>query len=161
MDHFQWKRGLLTALAALIVGLVAFLILFGNPLSQKIIYSEGLGQSKKFLAVWTQLEPVPKLTPFFGDFMKLSVKKLGIILLLYLWTLGFVRVYAVVGQAFANDGLKRIIGFAGIIWLAFLFFEIFAPFNLLGEPFSIVIYELFLESIICILISVTVVKLYR
>ena len=43
----------------------------------------------------------------------------------------------------------------------YFFFEVFFPFNLLGEPFGIVLLELALEAIMALAYGVTIAALYR
>ncbi|MFQ6673276.1 MAG: hypothetical protein ACE5GH_00665 [Fidelibacterota bacterium] len=87
MERFNWQKGMGAALAALVSGLIAFLVLFGNPLSQRIIYSGEFGQSQKLLDMWRTVEPLPVLTPFMKDLFQVSPRKLAVVGLLFLWTL--------------------------------------------------------------------------
>lgn len=160
MGKFNWQKGLITALAAVVVGLVLFLLLFGNPLSQRIIFSNEFGQSQKLIDSWTTIEPLPAVTPFFNHVLEVSPKKVAVILLLYLWTLGLVRLYSLLKPHLPDNLRKNVMMITFMVWLMFLFFEVFFPFNILGEPFLIVCYELFLEGIISISLAWTVVKLY-
>ena len=160
MNVFNWKKGALAALAGFLVGLVAFLILFGNPLSQSIIYEPGSGQSQKLIDMWTTIEPLPALTPFFSDLFAFSPRKLLVMALLYLWAFGLVGLYAFMRPLLTGSPGRQSLIFGSIIMLNFFFFEVFAPFNLLGEPFWIVVYELILEAIIAFSVSWTIVKVY-
>ena len=160
MEKFRWQKGVVTALAALILGLLAFLLLFGNPLSQRLIYTSEFGQSLKLLDVWKSTEPLPAVTPFFQDMFRMTGKKLAVLALLWVWTLGLVRLYSWVQPQLPRERLRATLAFGGVVWLNFFFFEIFSPFNILGEPFLLVCYELFLEGIIALAVAWTVVRFY-
>lgn len=160
MEKFNTRKGLIAALAAVAVGLVLFLILFGNPLSQRIIYSNEFGQSQKLIDIWKTVEPLPAITPFVDNLFDVTPKKFSVILILYFWTLGVVRLYAYLKQYLPENHRDRVLMLSYMLWLMFLFFEVFFPFNILGEPFLIVCYELFLDGIISVSVAWTIVKLY-
>ncbi len=82
-------------------------------------------------------------------------------LLLYLWSLGLVSLYAFVSPQLTEKMGRKVLIFGAIVWLTFFFFEVFAPFNLLGEPFLLVRYELLLEAIIALAFAWMVVTLYH
>ena len=106
--------------------------LFMNPVSQDIIFSESMGQSPKLVAVWTSLEPVPSevsLTP-------------ALIITPAIFSLLFAILYdSVPGSGRLKKGIAFGIMLFGTIAV---FFELFAPLGLFGEPLHLLAYELFL-----------------
>ncbi len=142
----RWGRTLAAALAAEAVGLPGFLVLFGNPLSRRLIYSPAYGQSEKLLAVWSTLPPPPALTPIWSDLLAFTPRKVLALGLLYLWTFGLALVYPVVSPALPGRGWRKGLAFGLGLWTAvFPLLEVFFPFNLPGEPLYLVGYELLLE----------------
>lgn len=90
-------------------------------------------QSGKFVAVWTQLEPLPKIGA--------APAPMVIGLLLF----GFIHaaIYEWLAPHWPIGLTARAIRFASLNFvLAYLFFEFFAPFNLFGEPLVLVALEL-------------------
>ena len=45
--------------------------------------------------------------------------------------------------------------------ILFIFFEAYIPFNLLGEPFQLVLVELSLQLVAMVLTGITIAFLYR
>ena len=91
------------------------------------------------IAVWTELEPLPKV---YAD-------PLPIILGLLLFWVIHASVYQSVGQAWPEGVIPRATRFAGILFgIGFLFWEFFTPFNLFGEPILLIGLELLFWAII-------------
>jgi hypothetical protein len=90
-------------------------------------------QSAKVIAVWTQLEPLP-----------LFVTKPHAMLLGYiLFGIGHAFLFRSVAAAWPAGVIPRAWRLAVLTWgLSYLFFEFLGPFNLLGEPLSLVALEL-------------------
>ena len=90
-------------------------------------------QSAKMIAVWTSIEPLP-----------LFQTQPGTILALYLlFGIGYAMLYRSVGHAWPSGFWRRTPRLALTIWwLSCIFFEFLGPFNLLGEPLSLVALEL-------------------
>ncbi len=128
----NWKR---LGIAIPITAVVHMFLLYGlfmNPVSQDIIFSESMGQSPKLVAVWTSLEPVPSevsLTP-------------ALIITPAIFSLLFAILYdSVPGSGRLKKGIAFGIMLFGTIAV---FFELFAPLGLFGEPLHLLAYELFL-----------------
>jgi hypothetical protein len=104
--------------------------LFLNPLSQEIIFSQSMGQSPKLVAVWTQLEPVPSLASLAP----------ALIVMPAVACMVFARFYDMLpGKNRAVKGFA----FGIMLWaLVAVFFELFTPFGLFGEPAVLLAYEL-------------------
>ena len=128
----NWRR---LGIAIPITAVVHMFLLYGlfmNPVSQDIIFSESMGQSPKLVAVWTSLEPVPSevsLTP-------------ALIITPAIFSLLFAILYdSVPGSGRLKKGIAFGIMLFGTIAV---FFELFAPLGLFGEPLHLLAYELFL-----------------
>ncbi len=130
--NINWKR---LGIAIPITAVVHMFLLYGlfmNPVSQDIIFSESMGQSPKLVAVWTSLEPVPSeasLTP-------------ALIITPAIFSLLFAILYdSVPGSGRLTKGIAFGIMLFGTIAV---FFELFTPLGLFGEPLHLLAYELFL-----------------
>ena len=90
-------------------------------------------QSAKFIAVWTQIEPLP-----------LFETKPQLILLGYvLFCVGHAFIFRSVAAAWPRTIASRAWRLALVTWsLSYVFFEFLGPFNLLGEPPALVALEL-------------------
>ena len=120
--NINWKR---LGIAIPITAVVHMFLLYGlfmNPVSQDIIFSESMGQSPKLVAVWTSLEPVPSeasLTP-------------ALIITPAIFSLLFAILYdSVPGSGRLTKGIAFGIMLFGTIAV---FFELFTPLGLFGEP---------------------------
>jgi hypothetical protein len=90
-------------------------------------------QSGKLIAVWTQMEPLPKIVA--------SPASMMIGLLLF----GFAHaaIYDWLAPHWPVGVVPRALRFAGLIFvLTYVFWEFFTPFNLFGEPVALVALEL-------------------
>ena len=130
--NINWKR---LGIAIPITAVVHMFLLYGlfmNPVSQDIIFSESMGQSPKLVAVWTSLEPVPSevsLTP-------------ALIITPAIFSFLFAILYdSVPGSGRLTKGIVFGIMLFGTIAV---FFELFTPLGLFGEPLHLLAYELFL-----------------
>jgi hypothetical protein len=89
-------------------------------------------QSPKLVAVWTQLEPLPLIVanPF------------PIIIGLVFFGIGHAFIYRWLSLTWPHGVLPRTIRFTGLLFVTFLFWEFFTPFNQFGEPLPLVALEL-------------------
>lgn len=114
------------------------------------IFNEAI-QSPKVIAVWGELEPLPLLVSNPVGF--------GLILTL----LGAVHglVFAIIAGGLPASMLKRGLLYGLIIWLlASLFFELQAPFAMLGEPLLLVLVELAIQFAGALMEGVTISWIY-
>ncbi|MFP3889817.1 hypothetical protein [uncultured Ralstonia sp.] len=98
-------------------------------------------QSHKLIAVWTQIEPLPLVVanpaPMFVVFLLFGLVHAG----LYGW----------LAPAWPAGVLPRALRFAGLNFvLGYLFFEVFTPINMLGEPLVLVLAELGFWAVIAL-----------
>jgi hypothetical protein len=103
-----------------------------NPISQSIIFSKDYEQSTKLIEVWKKIEPIPTLLSL------LPALIIPPIIYCILFTL---FLPALPGKT----GIKKGFSFGVMLWsLIALFFELFTPFGLFGEPLHLLLYELML-----------------
>jgi len=96
-------------------------------------------QSKKLIAVWTQIEPLPLVVanpgPIVGG--------------LLLFGIGQAFVYRWLAPAWPQGVVPRGARFALLLFfLTFMFWEFFTPFNQFGEPLALVLLELVFWAVI-------------
>lgn len=104
--------------------------LFMNPISQDIIFSNSMGQSTKLVAVWTQIQPVPSLDSLAP----------ALIIMPSIATIVFARFYDLLPS---QDRRLKGLSFGIMLWaLVAVFFELFTPYGLFGEPPILLAYEL-------------------
>lgn len=90
-------------------------------------------QSKKLIAVWTQIEPLPLVVanpaPIIGG--------------LFIFGLIHGFIYRWLSSAWPTGITARALRFALLVFvLSYVFWEFFTPFNQLGEPFWLLVLEL-------------------
>ncbi|HJU85722.1 MAG TPA: hypothetical protein VJ551_04485 [Nitrososphaeraceae archaeon] len=128
--NINYKR---LAITISIIAPTNMLLLFGlfmNPVSQEIIFSDSMGQSSKLVAVWTQVEPVPSLVSLIP----------ALIIMPSVATLVFARFYDLLPM---GDRSLKGLSFGIMLWaLVAVFFELFTPYGLFGEPLILMAYEL-------------------
>ena len=98
-------------------------------------------QSKKLIAVWTEIEPLPLVVNQPAPII------LGIILF------GIVQafIYRWLCPAWPTGIAKRGFSFALLVFvMTFLFWEFFTPFNLFGEPIGLIAVELSFWALIAL-----------
>jgi MFS family permease len=145
----NWKRVLILVSSATVLNMTLLFLLFMNPLSQQIIFSESAGQSPKLVAVWTEISPVPSLVSL--------LPALTITPLIY--SVVFVILYDSIP---GRTGTKKGFVFGVILWaLIAVFFELFTPSGLFGEPIHLLAYELLLWFIGLTIVGVTMGVIYR
>jgi len=132
--------GIAGGLAMNLVMLLTFRILgFGWKGDGILIKSSS--QSKKLIAVWTELEPIPLVvntpTPII----------IGIFVFGVIHAYVFNWLSPLLPAGILHSGLR----FGGLVFvMAFLFWEFFTPFNLFGEPFHLITLELLLWACIAV-----------
>lgn len=97
------------------------------------ILIESASQSRKLIAVWTELEPIPLVVNAPAPII------VGMILF------GIVHAYLFrwLSPAWPKGILNQGLRFAGLVFvMTFLFWEFFTPFNLFGEPLHLIALEL-------------------
>jgi len=145
----NWKR---LAIAIPIVAVANMFLLYGlfmNPISQNIIFSETVGQSPKLVAVWNTLEPVPS--------------QLSLIPALIITPAIFSFFFAVLYDSIPGKGrLKKGFAYGIILWGTIaIFFELFTPLGLFGEPLHLLGYELFLWFVGLVIVGIILSSIYK
>lgn len=161
--QIRWPRVILAAVFGYFVLVTALTLLLGNPIISDVLYTAKAGQSPKVLAVFFTQEPLPALTPVWDDAFDYSnaARKLAVQGWLFIWMLGVAAIFAVIRKSLPGQGWQKGLWFGTGVWLIlWLFFEAYAPFNLLGEPFRLVLVELIMELIATLLMGVTVAFIY-
>ena len=98
-------------------------------------------QSKKLIAVWTQLEPLPLVV----------ANPVPIIVGLFLFSIGHAFIYKWLSIAWPQGIGPRALRLAGLLFfMTFLFWEFFTPYNQFGEPLPLVGLELSFWALIAI-----------
>ena len=145
----NWKR---LAIAIPIVAVANMFLLYGlfmNPISHNIIFSETMGQSPKLVAVWNTLEPVPS--------------QLSLIPALIITPSIFSFFFAVLYDSIPGKGkLKKGFAYGIILWGTIaIFFELFTPLGLFGEPLHLLGYELFLWFVGLVVVGIILSLIYK
>lgn len=145
----NWKRLAITIPVASTANMLILFGLFMNPFSQNVIFSSSLNQSPKLVAVWTTLEPVPQL----GSLLPA--------LLITPAIFGFL--FAVLYDSIpGRTKIRKGVAYGAILWGTIaVFFELFAPFGLFGEPLHLLAYELFLWFVGLVSVSIIISVLYQ
>ena len=142
------KRILILVPTATVLNMTLLFLLFMNPLSQQIIFSESVGQSPKLVAVWTEISPVPSVVSL--------LPALTITPLIY--SIVFVTLYDSIP---GRTGTKKGFVFGVILWaLIAVFFELFTPNGLFGEPIHLLAYELLLWFIGLTIVGIVMGVIY-
>lgn len=98
-------------------------------------------QSKKLIAVWTQLEPLPLIV----------ANPVPIAVGLLLFGIGHAFIYKWLSIAWPLGIVQRALRLAGLLFfMTFLFWEYFTPFNQFGEPLPLIAVELSFWALIAI-----------
>lgn len=98
-------------------------------------------QSRKLIAVWTEMEPLPLVVSQPVPII-LGIICIGIIhAYLYRW----------IRPAWPSGTARRAASFALLVFLlSFLFWEFFTPFNQFGEPLGLIALELIFWAVIAL-----------
>ena len=147
----RWGRAAAAGVVAFAAVFPISVLLFGNPLAQRIVFTTEFGQSPKLLANWLETQPLPPVGPFWEDLFAFSVAKVLILLFLVGVLVVHALIYQIAAPVLPSIGWRRGISFGIGIWaLTYLFYEVFTPLNQFGEPIPIVIYELFLWLVVAL-----------
>lgn len=109
-------------------------------------------QSSKLVAVWTGLEPLPKV---YADPAPIVLGLLG-------FGIAHAVVYRSVAPAWPAGIVPRAVRFAGVLFVVgFAFWEFFTPFNLFGEPLLLVGLELVSWSVIAVAEAIAIAAVFE
>ena len=98
-------------------------------------------QSKKLIAVWTQLEPLPLVV----------ANPVPIAVGLLLFGIGHAFIYKWLSISWPLGIVQRALRLAGLLFfMTFFFWEFFTPFNQFGEPLPLIAVELSFWALIAI-----------
>lgn len=144
----NWKRLAIAIPITAIVNMFVLFALFMNPLSRSVIFSNTLDQSPKLVAVWNTLEPVPQITSLMPA--------------LLITPAIFSFFFAVLYDSIPGHGkIKKGFAYGIIMWGTIaVFFELFTPLGLFGEPLHLLAYELFLWFVGLITTSLVLSGIY-
>ena len=105
------------------------------------ILLESPAQSKKLIAVWTEIEPIPLVVN----------EPAPIIIGLMLFGVIHAYLFRWLSVAWPNGIVNRGLRFAGLVFvMTFLFWEFFTPFNMFGEPLHLIALELVFWGLIAL-----------
>jgi hypothetical protein len=145
-----------TALAGVAAGVVfnvaGFLTfaLIGSGLHNNGPLLDPARQSRKMIAVWTEIEPLPLF----------QAKPQVILLVNLLFGVVYALVFRSIAPAWPNRARARTWRLALTIWaLSCLVFELLGPFNLLGEPLDLVALELVFWAVMALAAAATIVPI--
>lgn len=105
-------------------------------------------QSPKLIAVWTQIEPLPRVVG----------SPLPIILGLFAFSLFHAWLYAELSGSWPQGLWPRTWRLGGLVFvLSYVFFEFFTPFNLFWEPLPLVAIELAFWAVVTVAEALAIV----
>lgn len=160
--RIQWLRALLAAVVAYVVFVTAMTVLFGNPGTERILYTDQAGQSPKVLAMFFDIEPRPAVFWVWDDLGEIGARGAVVEAMLLVWALGLVLLYAYGWVNRPGPAWRRGLTFGVATWaVVFVLFEALIPFNVLWEPFRLVVVQLALEFIAMMLTGLTIALVYR
>lgn len=144
----NWKRLAIAIPITAIVNMFVLYVLFMNPISQSVIFSNTLDQSPKLVAVWNTLEPVPQMTSLLPALLITPVI--------------FSFFFAVLYDSIPGRGkIKKGFAYGIILWGTIaVFFELFTPLGLFGEPLHLLAYELSLWFVGLVTVSLVLSGIY-
>lgn len=144
----NWKKVAIIIPVGAILNMFLLFGLFMNPYSQEIIFSEGFGQSPKLVGVWKTIPPVP-------TFESLAP---ALLVTPAIYSFVFALLYdSIPGKRKVTKGFC----FGVILWaLVAVFFELFTPNGLFGEPAHLLAYELFLWFVGLVSVSIVISLIY-
>ncbi len=105
------------------------------------ILLESPTQSKKLIAIWTEIEPIPLVVDTPAPII------IGIVIF------GIIHAYLFswISMAWPKGVVNRGLRFAGLVFvMTFLFWEFFTPFNMFGEPLHLIALELVFWGLIAL-----------
>jgi hypothetical protein len=90
-------------------------------------------QSDKLIAVWTEIEPIPRVVTQ-PVLMGLGILGFGVL---------HAYIYRGIARSWPEGVVPRALRFGGILFgMVYLFWEFFTPFNMFGEPVYLTLLEL-------------------
>lgn len=144
----NWKRLAIAIPITTIVNMFVLFALFMNPFSQSVIFSNTLDQSPKLVAVWNTLEPVPQLTSLLP----------ALLITPAIFSFFFAVLYDSIP---GHSKIKKGFAYGIILWGTIaVFFELFTPLGLFGEPLHLLAYELFLWFVGLVMTSLVLSGIY-
>ena len=152
MTSVRWQRVLWATLVAGALLQATTALLWMNPLTERIILSPEFGQSQKLIRVWTEWEPLPRIT------QQPSVPMiLGFLVFTFLHAVVYQRLAPLLpGKGWVGKGLSLALG----IWVfQYGYFEFFTPFNQYWEPLHLIAYELLLQGIMAAVEGLAIARL--
>jgi hypothetical protein len=137
------RGGISGAIAFVIANIISNLLFF--QIGKPVLFNPDL-QSEKLIAILFEIKPLPLM--FTNKSLYLAIAAvIGIIH-------GLVFTY--IEPSLPKNQIKRGAAFAAILWaLMVLYFEFHAPFNMFGEPISLVLLELLFWVIVVWSVSVS------
>lgn len=136
-----------TVLAGIAGGLAMNLAMFltfrliGFGLNADGVLLDPTRQSRKLIAVWTELEPLPLVV----------TEPLIIVLGMVIFGLIHAYLYRWISPAWPPGAGGRGLSFALVVFaMTFAFWEFFTPFNLFGEPVALILVELCFWAVIAL-----------
>lgn len=139
-----WLRGPLAGLAGGVAWLAGIFIFFGP--AQRILANPEY-QSAKFLAAFAEVEPLPRA----ADSLWVLVGGLLIIGVVY----GFV--FAWLAPALPGSRWRKGVSFGLVAWALMVpWFEFYLPWNVMHEPFALVLLETVLWALVLQLVGLTI-----
>lgn len=162
MFRLNLPRLFAASIAAFSATMVSLTVLFGNPFVESILFSASGEQSQKMLDVWLVQEPLPAVTPFWSDLGAIDQNGLAVSGMLFVWSAAMALIFATAWIRLQVPLWKRGVLFGLSVWATlWLFFEAWIPYNLLGEPFSLVVLELGLELAAMLVMGLSVALVYK
>lgn len=162
MSQTSWSRIVVASVVAYVVAVASLTILLGNPFIERILFTNEAGQSEKVLSVFLQQEPLPAVTPFWDQLREIEARGFAVQGMLLWWAFAVVIVYAVAWAERPGSPWWRGASFGIAVWaVLFLFLEAYVPFNILGEPFPLVLVELSLQLIAMVATGIAIALVYR
>jgi len=144
-----------TVIAGIAGGITMYLAMFLTFTIVGGVSQEGGGlilgasmQSQKLVAVYTDLEPLPRI--FTDPLVMLGgVVGFGVV---------YAGVYRSVAPAWPEGVGSRSVRFAGVLFgIGFAFWEFWTPFNLFGEPLALISLELSLWAVVALAAATAIV----
>jgi hypothetical protein len=140
-SHFRTIVAGIAAGFAMNIAMMLTFRLIGLGLDGNGILLDPTVQSGKLIAVWTEIEPLPRVVD----------RPVSIIVGIILFGIVHAYLYRWVSPAWPKGIARRSLSFAALVFiLSFLFFEFFTPFNLFGEPLPLIAVELCFWAIIAL-----------
>lgn len=139
------SRIVVTGVVAAVAWYVGMILVFGP--AQKLLANPEY-QSHKFLAVFTQMEPLPRMVvqpvSFYVGFLAVGI--------------AFSLACHIICRWIPGSSFKKGAFFGVIAWLLIIpWFEFYLPWNVMHEPLSLVLLEAGLWFIVLMIVSITAV----